>query len=518
MKKIQYVLAAALFFPSLVFSQSESECGSLINFDLQGYDVEITSARWYDNRTTAPGFNRPGRELPTHCHVEGVIDRRVGVNDKEYYIGFALNLPANWNGRFLFQGGGGLNGVIAEPLGADAAGSLAGLDRGFVVVTSDTGHQAQGPFDASFFADQEASLNFYYKANPKVTEVVKPLINEYYRSDIEYSYFVGCSTGGREGMLMAQRYPLYFDGIISGAPAMRTSLSNIGIRWVGVQLNQAAALDDNGLPQKGPLLDSNERQVLVSALMARCDGLDGVEDGLLFNTQSCDFDPRDIACISGAQGGCLAPTKTEAIYNAMLGPVDSRGIQVYPGFQYDPGIDDADGLPGILNSTNNPPEGPGSTGVLELDVDSAVIEATQSHLIMGETQSVLMSSFVDKGGKQIFYHGAADPWFSINETIRYYEEMAAVNGGIETVKNWSRLFQVPGMAHCRGGEQVLDNFDMMTALVDWVENGDVPEQVTATGRSMPGVSRPLCAWPEYAHYSNSGNTDDAANFSCRISE
>ncbi|MDG2177054.1 MAG: tannase/feruloyl esterase family alpha/beta hydrolase [Gammaproteobacteria bacterium] len=518
MKNYQNILIAALFIPSIAFAQSESDCAALTNFSLSGYDVEITSARWYDNRTTAPGFNGPGRELPAHCHVDGAIDRRIGVNNKEYYIGFALNLPADWNGRFMFQGGGGLNGVIAEPLGDDAVGSLTGLDQGFAVVTTDTGHQAQSPFDGSFFADQEASLNFYYKANPKVAEVVKPLISNYYGSDIEYSYFVGCSTGGREGMLMAQRYPLYFDGIISGAPAMRTSLSNIGIRWVGVQLNQASPRDDNGLPLPGPLLNTEERQVLINALMTRCDGLDGVEDGLLFNTQSCDFDPRDVICISGAQGGCLSPDKAEAVYNAMLGPVDSRGIQVYPGFQYDPGIDDDGGLPGIMNSANNPPEGAGSTGVLELDVDRAVVEATQPHLIMGETQSVLMSSFSSNGGKQIFYHGAADPWFSINETIRYYEEMAAVNGGLETVKDWSRLFHVPGMAHCRGGEQTLDNFDLMTALIDWVENGDAPVQVRATGSSMPGVSRPLCAWPEYPHYNGGGETNDAANYSCRVSE
>lgn len=510
------ILPFLLLLPSLVFGQGAADCAALTGFSLDGYNVEITSAQWFDNRTTAAGFGGPGIELPPHCHVEGAIDRRIGVNDVEYYIGFALNLPADWNGNFLFQGGGGLNGNVAEPLGGVAAGTQPALHRGFAVVTNDTGHQAQGPFDASFFADQEASLNFWYKANPKVAEVVKPLIRHYYEQAINYSYFAGCSTGGREGMLMAQRYPLYFDGVISGAPAMRTSVSNIGIRWVGVQLNQAASRNDNGMPVPGPMLSEAESTLLVDALMARCDGLDGAEDGLLFNTLACDFDPRQIACAEGqaSSGTCLVPAKAEAVHKAMQGPTDSHGFQVYPGFQYDAGIDDKPGLPGILASTNNPPEGPGSTGVLEIDVDAQVLEFTQPHLVMGESTSVIMSSFVDNGGKQIFYHGAADPWFSVNETIRYYGEMAANNGGLETVQDWSRFFHVPGMAHCGGGDQTLDSFDLLTSLTDWVENNDAPAQVIATGRSLPGVSRPLCPWPAYPHYEGGGDINDAENYSC----
>ena len=510
-------LFLGVFVTTNVIAQGVADCEALTDFSLAGYDVEITSARWFDSRTIQVGFGGQELQLPAHCHVEGAIDRRVGVNEVEYYIGFALNLPENWNGRFMFQGGGGLNGVVAEPLGDNAVGDTTGLERGFAVVTTDTGHQARGPFDASFFADQEANLNFLYKANPKVTEVAKPLVREYYGKDIDYSYFVGCSTGGREGMLMAQRYPYYFDGVISGAPAMRTSLSNIGIRWVGVQLNQAAPRDDMGKPVPGPMLDVEERSLIVDALKARCDGLDGLEDDLLFNTRACDFDPRDIACGSASAGqACLAPEKAEAVYQALLGPRDSRGVQVYPGFVYDPGIDDQPGLPGILSSSNNPPEGPGSTGVLNMDVDQVVMESTRQHLTMGETLSVMMSSFADNGSKQIFYHGAADPWFSANETIRYYEEMAEFNGGLKTVQDWSRLYYVPGMAHCGGGDESLDQFDLLDPLVDWVENGNAPEKVMATGNSMPGVSRPMCPWPSYPHYEGSGDENAIANYSCQL--
>lgn len=520
MKIQQFILAAFSTLPAMAMAQGAAQCEAMTDFSLRGYDVEVTSAQWYDNRTIQGAFGGPGTELPPHCHVEGVIDQRTGVNDVSYGIRFAVNMPGDWNGRFLFQGGGGLNGTVGEPLGGTAAGNQPALMRGFAVVSNDTGHQASGGFDNSFFDDQEATLNFYYKANPKVTEVTKILVSDYYDSAIEHSYFTGCSTGGREGMLMAQRYPLYYDGIISGAPAMRTSLSNIGIRWVGVQLNQAAPLDDNGRPQPGPLLSEAERTMVIDALMTRCDGLDGAVDGLLFNPRACNFDPRVIACDSGdSTASCLAPEKAEAIHMAMQGPTDSRGIQVYPGFEYDPGIDDAGfGLPGILASTNNPPEGAGSTGVLDIDIDAEVMAAQRQHLVMGETLSVLMSSFADNGGKQIFFHGAADPWFSVNETIRYYEEMAGFNGGLATVKDWSRLFYVPGMAHCAGGQQSLDSFDLLTGLVDWVENGPAPDAVTATGRSMPGISRPLCAWPAHPHYNGSGNIDDAANYSCREPE
>lgn len=518
MRKI-LLSSISLLLPASGMAESAADCAALTGFSLRGYDVEVTSAQWFDDRTISGPIGGPGTELPPHCHVEGVIDQRTGVDNVAYGIRFAVNLPGNWNGRYLFQGGGGLNGTVGEPLGGTAAGDRPALMRGFAVVSNDTGHQASGGFDNSFFADQEATLNFYYKANPKVTEVTKILVSDYYDSAIAHSYFTGCSTGGREGMLMAQRYPLYYDGIISGAPAMRTSLSNIGVRWVGIQLNQAASLDDNGRPQVGPVLSEAERQLVIDALMTRCDSLDGAADGLLFNPRACDFDPRVIACDSGnSTASCLAPEKAQAIHMAMQGPTDSRGLQVYPGFEYDAGIDDVGGLPGILSSANNPPEGAGSTGILDIDVDAEVIAASRQHRVMGETLSVLMSSFADNGGKQIFFHGAADPWFSVNETIRYYEEMAAFNGGLETVKDWSRLFYVPGMGHCAGGQQTLDNFDLLTGLVDWVETGQAAEAVTATGRNMPGISRPLCSWPGYPKYNGSGDIDDAANFHCAVNE
>jgi feruloyl esterase len=162
--------------------------------------------------------------------LDGVIESRAGAAGVTYGIGFALALPEDWKGRFLFQGGGGLNGSVQAPLGGSAAGGNAGLARGFAVVSTDTGHQGRGAFDGSFRQDQQASLDFAYAAVGRVADVAKRIIAQHYGKTPDRSYFAGCSTGGREAMLMAQRYPLYFDGVVSGAPAMRTSFSGIGDR------------------------------------------------------------------------------------------------------------------------------------------------------------------------------------------------------------------------------------------------------------------------------------------------
>jgi len=162
-------------------------------------------------------------------------------------------MPDNWNGRYLFQGGGGLNGAVQEPLGAQYAGQKSALEQGYAVVSNDSGHSGSG-FDNSFLQDQQAMLNFYYQANAKVVEQTRPMVEAFYSAPTQHSYFLGCSTGGREGMIMAQRYPQLFDGIVSGAPAMRTGISNLALRWISVELGKAANTNprDPFLMQKNP--------------------------------------------------------------------------------------------------------------------------------------------------------------------------------------------------------------------------------------------------------------------------
>lgn len=514
-----FCLLVILSLPGVATAQNRVFCEALENYSVPGSDVEISEATWFADRSMENRFG-PAMELPPHCHVLGNLHKRTGVNGAEYALRFAINLPDDWNGRYLFQGGGGLNGVLNEPVGAQATGNRSALDRGFAVVSTDSGHQASGGFDASFMEDQEAALNFLFLGNARVTDATKPIVSAYYGQDIAKAYFVGCSTGGREGMIMAQRFPRKFDGIVSGAPAIRTGLSNLALRWISVHMNQAKARGADGQPVEGGLFSEAEQAIVMNGLKSRCDALDGAEDGLIFNVKGCDFDPMQVACPAGVSGdNCISAEKAEVLKIAMAGPVDSRGVQVYPRFVYDMGIDDNNGfLPGLLVAGGAPPVGPSGGAIMEQDVDAEFIENTATDQALGDSMSYRVSTFVNEGGKHIFYHGVADPWFSAMDTVEYYENMAAVNGGLESVNDWSRLFLAPGMGHCRGGVSTLDNFDMLSPLVEWVESDDAPEQVVATGMSMPGVSRPMCPWPSYPHYEGSGDPDSASNYSCKAPE
>jgi feruloyl esterase len=359
-------------------------------------------------------------------------------------------------------------------------------------------------------ADQQALLNFQFEANAKTTRVARPIVEAYYGSAPHHSYFVGCSTGGREGMIMAQRFPQLFDGVVSGAPAMRTTISNLALRWISVQYGQAK--DTN---PRDPFTE-DEENLIMGALLNQCDALDGHADGLIFNRTSCNFDPRDLACSAASGQACLADDKAEALARAMAGPVTAGGTPVYVSFPYDSGIDDTAGLPGLLIAGGNPPIGPHGADMYSQDVDAEFLAAIQSNEAIGSTAyQYNVSSFIARDGKHIFYHGEADPWFSANETVRYFEALGEFNDSVASVEDYARLYLVPGMAHCAGGEQTADSFDLLTPIVQWVESGEAPGAVVATGRSMPGQSRPLCPFPSYAHFEG-GDPADARSYACRM--
>lgn len=313
---------------------------------------------------------------------------------------------------------------------------------------------------------------------------------------------------------MAQRYPGLFDGIVSGAPAMRTTVSNLALRWIS---NQFVGLENTN--PRDPFSDEEEN-LIMGALMNACDALDGNDDGLIFNRSSCSFDPRHLACSSnpGLAPGtqCLVDDKAAALARAMAGPVTASGQPVYVSYPWDSGIDDAARLPGLLAAGGNPPIGPHGADIGTQDVDAEFVAALQTNEAIGSTASQYnVSSFIAAGGKHIFYHGEADPWFSANETVRYFGEMAESNDAVASIDEYGRLYLVPGMAHCAGGEQTLDTFDLLTPIVEWVENNAPPGPVTATGVSMPAESRPLCPWPTYAHLTN-GDAADADSYECRM--
>src|SRR5688572_10538955 len=269
-------------------TRDAAACATLTALQMPGLPLSITKAEWFAAGTTSPGSQNPlappAVTLPAYCRLDGVLDRRAGADGKSYGIGFALALPGDWSGRLLFQGGGGLNGSVGFPLGAAASGSAPALARGFAVVSTDTGHQGQ-VFDASFMAEQQAMLDFAYQAVGRVAELAKQIIARHYAKPPDRSYFAGCSTGGREGMLMTQRYPRYFDGVISGAPAMRTNFSGIGDEWVATMLNTVAPKNPQGVPQVRQALSESDKKLVIDGALNACDASDGLKDGMIFDQQ-----------------------------------------------------------------------------------------------------------------------------------------------------------------------------------------------------------------------------------------
>src|SRR5579875_3887208 len=306
-------------------AQTGNSCSALIALKIDG--VEITTATEVGaNATIPPSYPRYTGSLPAHCRVEGTMHRRTGLDGVEYGIGFAIALPEKtaWNGDFMMQGGGGSNGIINYPAGNSYSGDQSALERGFAVASTDTGHQSHTGFDFSFMRDQQAYLDFAYQANAEVADVAKQIIARYYTTPAAYSYFVGCSTGGREGMILSQRFPTVFNGIVVGDPAMRTGLSNLAIgEWIPVAYNQAAPKDASGKPEIDKLFTDADRKVFMDALMKKCDGLDGVKDGMIFDPLGCHFDPAEIACKAGQTEGCMAPEKVATIKKAFAGPTNS---------------------------------------------------------------------------------------------------------------------------------------------------------------------------------------------------
>src|SRR5580698_5344745 len=265
------------------FGQTASRsCDQLTKFKLTGTELVIAKAE----------------STPEFCRVDGTIDPRTGVGGKSYGIGFAIALPANWNGGFLFQGGGGLNGNVARPLGSQAAGDTPALARGFAVVTTDSGHKG-AVFDGSFMQDQQAALDFAYAAIGRVTQVAKLIVAEYYGQTAKHSYF---------------------DGVIAGDPAMRAGYSNLADAWVTVALNQIAPKDDAGKPVAARVFSDSDKKLIVNSVLEQCDAADGLKDGMIFNARACHFAPSRLVCKGAKSEGCLSSAQAEAIERGFAGP------------------------------------------------------------------------------------------------------------------------------------------------------------------------------------------------------
>lgn len=477
-----------------------------------GEGVRITAATHID--ASDKGFTDPNgwkvAGLPAHCRVEGVVNERKGAGGKDYGIHFAIALPDEWSGRFLLQGGGGLNGAVLPPTGPVASDGRPALARGFAVISSDSGHKG-AVFDPSFMSDQRAALDFAEASVKTVAMLGKAVTGSYYGKPIAHSYMTGCSTGGREGMLASQRYPELFDGIIVGAPAMRAGDSNLAIEYTAVTLNQLAPKGADGKPDLKTLLSPAIRKTLLDGLLAQCDTLDGLKDGMIENVAGCDFQPKKLECRPGEGGdSCLTPGLADALDKALAGPFDKAGYPIYAPVPWDTGLF-AQPM-GYLPSGMPGPLGPANVSTsIDLDARINTIRQDAAGRLTDTNYWTNLNTYLDRGGKILFFHGVSDFWFSPLATWDWYQRAAQTNGAALTEA--SRFYMVPGMLHCQGGN-AFDQFDLLTSLVDWVESGKAPASVPAHRNGKPEENRPLCPYPQHAQYLG-GDATKAGSFACR---
>ena len=486
--------------------------------------------------TKRPGSLTSGDFLGGHCVVTGSIGARTGVDGKPYATGFQLSLPDDWNGRFLYLGGGGNDGTLRDTSlsSSISVGTPSPLGQGYAVVSTDAGHQGTS---ASFGLDPEARIDHAYAAHDKTATSAKELIRQRYGRKPDYSYFSGCSGGGRQAMMFSQRFPDYFDGITAGAPAMRVSSgATVAAMWNNRKFSDIAPQDGSGKPILSQAFSNGDLNLVADAINNACDAADGAVDGLVAHTKACRFDPVVLQCSGAKTASCISAAQVGALKDVFGGPKNTAGQALYAGQPWDPGIRDAGWrawtlgtsttavpnsrynvlmLDALANEFFTPAEPAFNALAFNFDTDPARMEAFSA--VYDTYRDTQLAAFKARGGKLLFIHGMADPIFSAQDTVDYYEKLAANNGGIAATQGFARNFLVPGMAHCSGGPAT-DTYDALQAMVDWVEKGVAPDAIaaraTATNAYFPNRTRPLCAYPKFAKYKGTGSIEDAANFSC----
>jgi pimeloyl-ACP methyl ester carboxylesterase len=490
-------------------------------------DTTITAADAVPSRTSG------GDALPAYCRVRGVANERVGVGGVAFGIGFELRLPDGWNRRFFFQGGAGTDGIIFEPLGLVQGPGASGSDgsalsRGFAVVATDAGHQG---FGQEFGLDPQARIDFGHVAVETVTRVAKEIIARYYRRPTKRSYLIGCSNGGRQGMIASQRYPKLFDGIVAADPVFDLSHMVMAYVWDTIALSAIAPTDGGGNPILAQAFSDGDLALLAAAVIDACDDADGLADDLVDAPSACRFDPALLACPGAKTATCLSQSQVAALARIFAGPRDSAGGSLYADWPWDGGLGSAGWRAWKLGTSQTPvtnafdvvigfsalryllftPPDPGFDP-LAFDFDADPARTLESASIV-DAVSTDVAAFRKRRGKILFYTGMSDAAVSANAVIGYYQRLATAQGGLSKTRRFARLFLVPGMNHCGGGP-ALDRFDPLTAIVAWVEKGRAPRRLVATGSAFPGRSRPLCPYPEETRYRGTGSIEDAESFRC----
>ena len=479
--------------------QQQPACDALKTISLPR--TAITAVEFVAAGVPAAGRGGRGAQsapLPAHCRVAATL-----TPSPDSHIEMELWLPTDtWNGKFLAVGNGAWAGVISF----DAMAS--GLRRGYAAASNDTGHKGGS---ASFAVGHpEKLIDFGYRAMHEMTVQSKAIVQAFYTRGPRLSYYEGCSTGGRQGLMTAQRFPEDFDAIVAGAPVY--NMVHLNVSQVAVQVGM--------LKNPASLVSTEKRQLLADAVVAACDQQDGVKDGIVSEPRACRFDPAVLACKAGDGVDCLTPAQVANARSAYAPVTTTRGAPVYPGRS--PGFESGWRIP-APGAPLNPlftdmvryvgRQDPGwDPMTFELESDLAL---ALKHASFIEASDPDLAKFKARGGKLLLYHGWADPGPAPENTINYYEAVnRTLKGGQE---DWMRLFLMPGVGHCGGGVGP-DQADFLGAIERWKEIGAAPSQIPATrssGRSgQPPLSRPLCPYPQVARHNGSGSTDDAKNFAC----
>lgn len=436
---------------------------------------------------------------PEYCAIDGYIQPQIQ---------FEIRLPSkNWNGRYFQTGCGGFCGVIGISNCTDA------LAANFVVAAHNMGHVGLVIKDPVWGSDPALREDFGGRSTHLMALAGKLIAERYYGKRPARAYFRGCSTGGREGLTEAQRYPDDFDGIIAGDPAFPGRLGAIANNWDARQL-----LREDG----SEVFTADKLAVLHAGVMKACDKLDGLTDGILMDPRACNFDPAKLECKSGATGDCMTHEQVAAAKALYGGPVNSRGEKLMPGatpYGSEPSWSGAGRrslAEGYLRYLAFPTNPPADYNYRDFNFDTDVAKAEEMARLydpVAPHEAPDLRAFQQSGGKLLVYHGWADAGVSPMALLDYYAQVTSRQGGHEKVQEWFRVFMVPGMFHCRGGNAP-NTFELLPALVQWVEQGQAPDRVVATQSGPSGVirTRPLFPHPAFAKYTGKGDVNNATNW------
>ncbi len=502
-------------------------CARLVTATLP--DARVTAAGYVAAGAFVPPRIPPGarvpprfRAAPAFCRVRATLTPSPASR-----IEIEVWLPVHgWNGRFRGQGNGGYGGYV------NYAGLATAIAQGYASASTDTGHIGGDAAWALHHAQRV--VDFGYRAIHRMTLDAKLIVQAYYGRPVRHSYFASCSNGGRQALMEAQRFPTDYDGIIAGAPAYD---------WTRLLTNALGIMQQ--ADSKAGYIPPSKLPLITHAVLAACDGNDGVRDGVLDDPRRCDFDPSVLRCHAGASGHCLHAAQVATLKTIYDGARDAVGERVYYGTM--PGAEDA---PGSWGSWIFGPERDNNAIAFFVDnyfadmvyedphwnyrgvqLDDALAAARRTTGAVLDAVDADLRAFVARGGKLILYHGWNDPAISPLGTIAYYRHVVAKLGRQQT-RQAVRLYMVPGMLHCDGGpgahafgQNATDargdrRHDVFTALVRWVERDTAPGSIIATGYVGSGtarraaMTRPLCPYPHVARYRGSGDTRRAASFVC----